>query len=53
MFTFESSNFVLSLLSPAIISETYFVKYARVHYDPMTDEEAKKCLQLFPLGVTH
>ena len=34
-------------IQPAIISETYFFKYDRVHYDPMTDEEAKKCLQHF------
>ena len=34
-------------LQPASISETLFFKYARVHYDPMTDEEAKKCLQHF------
>ena len=34
-------------LQPAIISETLFFKYDRVYYDPMTVEEAKKCLQHF------
>ena len=34
-------------LQPALISEAVFFKYERVHYDPLTVEEAKKCLQHF------
>ena len=34
-------------LQPALISETFFFKDERVHYDPMTAEEAKNCLQNF------
>ena len=34
-------------LQPASSSETVFFKYDRVHYDPRTVEEAKKCLQHF------
>ena len=34
-------------LQPASISETLFFKYDRVHSDPLTVEEAKKCLQHF------
>ena len=34
-------------LQPTLISETFFFKYDRVHYDPRTVEEAKKCLQHF------
>ena len=42
-----SQNAITIQKQPAIISETYFFKYDRVHYDPMTEEEAKKCLQHF------
>ena len=34
-------------IQPTLISETFFFKYDCVHYDPMTVEEAKKCLQHF------
>ena len=42
-----SQNAITRQLQPALLSETYFFKYDRVHYDPMTAEEAKKCLQHF------
>ena len=42
-----SQNAITVQIQPALISETYFFKYDRVHYDPMTGEEAKKCLQHF------
>ena len=42
-----SQNAITVQLQPALSSETYFFKYDRVHYDPMTVEEAKKCLQHF------
>ena len=42
-----SQNALTVQIQPASISETYFCKYDRVHYDPMTVEEAKKCLQHF------
>ena len=42
-----SQNAITVQIQPAIISETYFFKYERVHYDPMTVEEAKKCLHHF------
>ena len=42
-----SQNAITVQIQPALISETYFFKYDRVHYAPMTVEEAKKCLQHF------
>ena len=46
-----SQNAITVQIQLALISETYFFKYDRVHYDPMTVEEAKKCLQNFFIEV--
>ena len=42
-----SQHAITVQIQPTLISETFFFKYDRVHYDPMTVEEAKKCLQHF------